>query len=109
MEKDNVRTKSEVHTAVDVFSRWISHGQMVRAMVERLPDSSIVIVDEPDMALDSEGIFTLRSVLMELGASGRQAIVSVHNPILWIGTRIVLGEDSSYPEKVVSAYRDSLK
>lgn len=43
-----------------------------------LPDPDLLILDEPTNGLDPQGIVEIRSLLMQLGASGRTVFVSSH-------------------------------
>jgi ABC-2 type transport system ATP-binding protein len=43
-----------------------------------LPDPDLLVLDEPTNGLDPQGIVEIRSLLMELGASGKTIFVSSH-------------------------------
>jgi ABC-2 type transport system ATP-binding protein len=43
-----------------------------------LPDPDLLVLDEPTNGLDPQGIVEIRSLLMELGASGKTVFVSSH-------------------------------
>lgn len=85
-EKDNPRAHSTVgNTEASFRSLFLSHGQMVRGMLqalgERLP--SVVLMDEPDVALSARTALWLRGYLGELVDGGHQIIAAVHNPLVF--------------------------
>ena len=89
LEKGNVRTKNTLDNdglaGFQVMSHFRSHGQVNKDLVKGLLDSEkirdgVSMLDEPDQALDYDGIISLSSWLSR--SKAKQIIVSVHNPLL---------------------------
>lgn len=85
-EKDNPRTMGYFGNsmAFQIGSKWKSHGEVNRVLIggfdDDLLEDKLVILDEPDQALDFDGAALL---LEKLKASqSPQMIVSVHHPLL---------------------------
>lgn len=86
-EKDNFRTKScfdSGSTAFHIQSMWKSHGEQNVAVLDNMAKSqnSVIIMDEPDMALSLRSIYRLMKMLDTLADNGNQIIAAVHNPLL---------------------------
>lgn len=86
-EKDNFRTKpyfDSGSTAFHVQSMWKSHGEQNRAVLDNMADAkdSVIIMDEPDMALSLRSIYRLIKMLDKMADAGNQIIMAVHNPLL---------------------------
>ena len=92
MAFDFVRTDDAAGTIM--FQSKLSGGQKVRLAIAFLmaihetviPNVGLLMLDEPSMHLDEEGVLQLRELLQELGSrckvTGTQVIVSDHNPVL---------------------------
>jgi len=98
-EKENVRTQSSFgdNIGFQVASMFASHGETTNAMLgyfrkefsgER--EQSLILLDEPDMALSPRSAHLLANIFEEIGAAGHQVIASVHNPIVIASQRDVL-------------------
>jgi predicted ATPase len=93
-EKDNQRTMSHFaegqSVGFHIAAMKSSHGEAVRATLAGLreqllqPNASrtLVMLDEPDMALSPRSAHILARLLKELAAQGHQIIAAVHNPIV---------------------------
>ena len=88
-EKGNLRTKATMSQGdlffVQLGSKMRSHGEMNRFVArglldERKVEGGAVFLDEPDQALDFDGVVQLVSWLRDCKAA--QAIVAVHHPLL---------------------------
>ena len=88
-EKDNTRTKhpnllpSSMYE-VGIVTRFISHGETVKMVLENLTSEDAVgkmlLLDEPEQALDVDGLLTLVDQLRNTTAN--QVIVATHSPTL---------------------------
>lgn len=108
-EKDNPRTMSYFGSAIafQVGSKWKSHGEVNRALIGGFDDGSLedklVILDEPDQALDFDGAALL---LEKLKASqSPQMIVSVHHPLLVLSDLHAIELEEGYRERVREAMK----
>lgn len=86
-EKDNFRIKPYFDSGTIAFhvqSMWKSHGEQNRAVLDNMADAkdSVIIMDEPDMALSLRSIYGLIKMLGKLTDAGNQIIMAVHNPVL---------------------------
>lgn len=86
-EKDNFRTKPYFDagsTTFHIASMWKSHGEQNMAILDNMAESqnSVIIMDEPDMALSLRSIYKLMKMLDTLADNGNQIIAAVHNPLL---------------------------
>lgn len=87
-EKSNPRMKSSfansTNIRLDIACRYRSHGEVVQALLTTISDPEmkgcLALVDEPDMALDLQGIQKLQKALTNCQAP--QMIVSCHSPFL---------------------------
>lgn len=84
-ERDNPRLKHWVDSAADIAVRMMSHGQVVRELIKKLADAEdikdqAIIIDEPEAALDIDGIEGLIQALKTSVA--HQIIVATHCPFL---------------------------
>lgn len=87
-ESDSPRAISDISTTkmsigTVLSSRWSSHGETVKATLKALnslKEPSVVLMDEPDMALSIRSCFILVNLLKKLEAKGHQIIASIHNP-----------------------------
>jgi predicted ATPase len=74
---------------IDVTSRWMSHGEFIITVMKKLKDvkeNSVVLIDEPETALDFENILFLEDIFSTLDKSSTQLICVTHSPIL-IGSK----------------------
>jgi predicted ATPase len=82
-EKDNIRTKSYIgdNAMAQLAAKFKSHGQVTRSLLKVLVDDEstgkVMILDEPEQALDIDGIILLNKYLKKTKAS--QIILSTHN------------------------------
>lgn len=115
-EDRNPRTMSHFVNGLEMFqimSKFKSHGQVVRVMLNAFSEEGVkdtaLLIDEPDQALDLDGIETLRSALEKSPA--QQILVSVHHPAIVLGEFHVIELVSGYKDKiresVASIYRRS--
>jgi predicted ATPase len=80
-ERDNPRKKHYVDTIWDVQCHFMSHGEVNHKLIHtmsRLDHDGLVIVDEPEQALDVTNQLFLSKQL----AKFKQAVVATHSPIL---------------------------
>ena len=81
-------------TGTIMFQSKLSGGQKVRLSIAFLmavhatiiPDVGFLMLDEPSMHLDEEGVLQLQEMLTKLGttydATGAQALICDHNPVI---------------------------
>ncbi len=90
-EKDNPRTQAEIgiHDAFLLGSISVSHGQTMLAMLgglervlQEAPDRTLLLLDEPDMALSIRSVHHLARLLQRAADDGHEVIAAVHNPIV---------------------------
>lgn len=84
LEFGNLRVVRGDIKAHQVASLFMSHGESNNALlktINRIPSSSCVLIDEPDMALSIRSISRLYKTLRH-NARTKQIICSVHNPLL---------------------------
>ena len=115
-EKDNVRTLSYFgkDTALQLASMRLSHGETNNIILQGLAASKqveqqLVILDEPDQALDLTSIQRLFTILKECKAP--QMIVSAHNPLLVLLGRKdfnIIELEKGYVNKVYEAVQKTL-
>ena len=94
-EKDNPRTKSLTlleaegqenfsRFAALFESKFLSHGEssrkLLRSLAAETTAEDIVVLDEPEQALDFEGLQLLKAVLAALPTP--QVIIATHSPFL---------------------------
>jgi predicted ATPase len=83
-EKDSPRVKGRVDTGFDIASRWHSHGQSVAAIIAMVRSQEakdhVMLMDEPEQALDLENLKLLISSLHASPAT--QIILVTHSPFL---------------------------
>lgn len=90
-ERDNPRTASspkavrnpKTNLAAELSLLWKSHGEAVLRVIRSVPleKPSLVLMDEPDMALSPKSIIHLQEILMKM-KNTHQIILAAHNPIL---------------------------
>jgi predicted ATPase len=89
-EQQNPRTVSAMPDSLNgvqwmLKSAVASHGETVNALLNTLGKKkrkTLVLLDEPDMALSPRSAYALAGKLAELAANGHQIIAAVHNPIV---------------------------
>lgn len=69
-----------------LMAHFASHGQVVgrifEGVLERAEKGSIILADEPDMALSIRSIHKLYAQMSALSDHGCQIVAAVHNPLL---------------------------
>jgi len=91
-EQDNPRFKVG-HGPLQFVDTVGSHGQVQRRVFkflnDRISSGMLVIMDEPEAALDLDGVYYLRKIVEE--RTDLQWIIASHHPVLWKigGARIV--------------------
>lgn len=89
-EKDNPRIQSELTVpgvssfTAGIMMRYMSHGQTVNVFHDALAKAekgSIIIVDEPDLALSIRSVYKLIDTFKKLVDNDCQVIASIHNPL----------------------------
>lgn len=118
-EKDNPRTinmeylKGQAYTSAIVM-RFRSHGQSNHVMVQGSLEGEeydVVSLDEPESALDLDGMLMLREKVL---STPHQVILSTHSPILMslMGEEGVsvqtFGPSPDYAERVMAVYQELL-
>jgi predicted ATPase len=114
-EKDNLRVLSGANVesflvAQSMILRERSHGQSNFGMLQRFMDDpalEVLVLDEPESALDLDGILWLRQALE---TTTKQVIIATHSILLLtmpksdrVSTQI-FGKEAAYLERVTSAY-----
>ncbi len=85
-EKDNFRTKAFIDNNNPMFQVLVkkkSHGETVKAVLQNIVGvtNSLIIMDEPDMALSIRSIYALIDTFKEITDKGNQVVISAHNPL----------------------------
>jgi predicted ATPase len=114
-EKDNPRTKSLTLLQADGLenfsrfsalfeSKFLSHGEssrkLLRSLAAETKAEDIVVLDEPEQALDFEGLQLLKAVLAELPTP--QVIIATHSPFLIL-------EPSYHAIELTPGYRETVR
>jgi len=90
-EQDSPRvTEPGLHDSSDVFTtkimqRFLSHGQSINTILSGMNEfdkGSLILLDEPDMALSIRSIYKLIDIFKSRLADGCQIISTCHNPLL---------------------------
>ena len=83
-EKNNPGMSSYVQTALDVVTRFKSHGQFVAALNDTLKEQKGVcwILDEPDSALSIRSCVKLAECFKTALKQGCQVVTSIHSPVV---------------------------
>lgn len=104
-EKDNPRTKSyfmDGAMGFQVGSMYRSHGETTRAIVDGFDSDEmkdkLVILDEPDQALDFDGAVLLLEKLKASPAA--QMVVSVHHPLIVLSGFYAIELEEGYRDRV---------
>lgn len=117
-EKDNPRTVDPQYLpgasyGAALLSRFKSHGQSNYKLLCESFDSDlfdVMVLDEPECALDLDGLITLRQRLM---STSKQIILATHSPMLLSlyaseGVSVqVFGPEPDYMHRVLRTYRDA--
>ena len=103
-EHDNPRIQGYIESASQVSSLFASHGETNRAVLDVLRQKAvrncIVMLDEPEQALDVDAISNLVNILKESPAS--QIILATHCPTLIIDPDFNIIElEDDYKKKVI--------
>jgi len=104
-ERQNPRTQDSIGDCggFQVASFFQSHGETNRQLTKGLLetkdiDDAIVVLDEPDQALDFDGVFALFRQLEHCKA--RQVLVSVHHPLLVLSNFTAIELVAGYRSKM---------
>jgi predicted ATPase len=98
-ERDNMRTLGHLLSGPamrsQVSAMFSSHGETVNAILRsfdsaRLEHPTLLLLDEPDMALSPRSARHLARTLQKLADGGHQIIAAVHNPIVIASQEYVL-------------------
>jgi len=90
-EKDNVRTQGHLSEsgagiAFQLNSHFMSHGEVgtliLKGLENEIKEPTLVLLDEPDMALSPKNALLLAKQLQRLAAGGNQILAAVHNPLV---------------------------
>ncbi len=91
-EKMNPRTKESLTSVADnqdvynfsLLSHFKSHGETNNTILGHLKtiENTLVVMDEPDMALSISSIKGLTNTIIEGCERGNQFVLSCHNPLL---------------------------
>lgn len=118
-EKDNPRTADSRHLKGEAFgdaliSRFRSHGQSNYQMLRGSLASDmfdVMVLDEPECALDLDGLLMLRTELLK---TEKQIIMATHSPMLLSlysspGVSVqAFGPEPDYVHRVLRNYRDAI-
>lgn len=108
-EKDNPRTKGGFMDAImfQVGSMYHSHGETNRAIIGGLSEDEfkdkLVILDEPDQALDFDGANILLEQIRKCPAA--QMLVSIHHPVLVFSEFRAIELEQGYRARVREAMK----
>jgi ABC-type Mn2+/Zn2+ transport system ATPase subunit len=85
----------------------LSGGQRQRVLLARALAESpgLLVLDEPDTALDAKGLMTLRRVIAEESAAGRTILFASHNTDSMGGADAIFRVDGVVTEEPVEAAR----
>jgi predicted ATPase len=103
-EKDNPRKASYIDNGFQIASMFVSHGESNQAIVKMIAKSDakdcMIFMDEPEQALDMEGIQILLESVRNSPAS--QIIIATHHPALIMNDVFHVVElEEGYRKKVV--------
>ena len=116
MEKDNPRMRRDTgsggmaEVAFVINSRYQSHGQSNYGVLEDLllkSKHALIVLDEPESALDLDGLLWLRETLLK---TDKQVIVATHSPLLLAlhaepGVSVqAFGPDPDYGARILGDY-----
>jgi ABC-type multidrug transport system ATPase subunit len=113
-EKDSFRTKSyfsSTNVKFQVSSMFSSHGETTKALINGLSSDNLenltLVFDEPDQALDIDGINLLIEQLKICKAE--QIIMSVHHPALILSNFHVIELEPGYKYLVHKEIKEIIK
>jgi predicted ATPase len=109
-EKDNPRKSSICKGAWQVAMMFSSHGEANFAIVKGMKRMAgkVVILDEPEQALDNDNIVKLLQLLRT--AEAAQIIIATHSPFLILNTEFNIIElEEGYVDRVRRSLLELLK
>lgn len=89
-----------------------SHGQTLSKYLiglENLIDPSIVLIDEPETALDLDHLLGFAETLQAKVAEGMQFVIATHHPVLWMMDNVnflIFGSNRKYVRECITVFRD---
>lgn len=89
-----------------------SHGQTLSKYLlslENLVDPSIVLIDEPETALDLDHLLGFSDIIQDKVAEGVQFIIATHHPVLWMMDDvniITFGDNKKYVKECLAIFRE---
>jgi predicted ATPase len=109
-EKHNPRQKRYIESGFDVVSHMKSHGEVNRLVIDKMSEAKdcLFLLDEPEQALDLDGIIELLNIVRDSGAS--QIIIVTHSPLIILSGlfHIVELEDGYYDKHIETVRRMGL-
>jgi predicted ATPase len=105
-EKHNPRLKSYIDNGFDIVSRMKSHGEVNRSVISEMSEAKdcLFIMDEPEQALDVDGIIELLDIVRKSKAS--QIIMVTHSPLIILsGLFHIVELEDGYYDKHIEAVR----
>jgi len=108
-EKQNPRKSQHFTTGLDIYSRFLSHGESNKAIIGMLKGGeakdAMFFLDEPEQALDIDGIEQLLSIV-ETSESSQILIVTHHPHIITHPMFNVVELEKGYYQKVINSVID---
>lgn len=89
-----------------------SHGQTLSKYLlglENLVNPSIVLLDEPETALDLDHLLGFTDIVQEKLELGMQFVIATHHPVLWMmeGSHfITFGKNRKYVKECLAIFRE---
>jgi predicted ATPase len=89
-----------------------SHGQTLSKYLlglENLVDPSIILIDEPETALDLDHLLGFSDIVQDKVEEGMQFIIATHHPVLWMMDdihTITFGANKKYVKECLAIFRD---
>lgn len=113
LEDHSRKNDSRVKDSYYIYSHFLSHGEANWPLIQALedfPDNTLLLLDEPEQALDFHRIMELRQLLTR--HTGRlQFIIATHHPCLISmpeANCVSVDQDPNYGDWLVKAYKKAL-
>lgn len=112
---DEVVKSEDINKGSNLLSlqaRTESHGQTLSKYLHNLSnlvDPSIVLIDEPETALDLDNLLTFRDTIQDKVDEGMQFVIATHHPVLWMieDSKVInFGPNRKYMRECLKVFRE---